>query len=91
MILFQGADVFYWFWVAVAFTILTAVVTWYWVVVGRDRPPRKLRRGESTVTKYGPLEEDHAPLPKLMIWTIVGVVVWAVFYVGWTGVQGMGW
>ena len=90
MVLFQGADVFFWFWIAVLLTVMTGLITWYWVITGRDRKPRKQRRGEETIERYGTIEEDRAPLPKFLIWTYVGVAVWAVGYAIWTGVEGMG-
>jgi hypothetical protein len=90
MALFQGQDVFFWFWVVIALTALTALITWYWVITGRDRKPRKQRRGEETIERYGSIEEDRAPLPKFLIWTYIGVAVWVVVYAVWTGVEGLG-
>jgi membrane protein DedA with SNARE-associated domain len=90
MALFQGADDVFWFWIVVIFTILTALITWYWTIVGRDRKPRKQRRGEETIEHYGTIQEDRAPLPKFLIWTYIGVAIWAVAYVIWTGFEGLG-
>ncbi len=90
MALFQGADNVFWFWVATGMTALTALAVWYWTIIGRDRAPRKQRRGEETIERYGTLEEDRAPMPKFLIWTYVGLVVWAVIYVLWTGIEGLG-
>jgi membrane protein implicated in regulation of membrane protease activity len=90
MALFQGLDVFFWFWVVIALTVLTALITWYWVITGRDRKPRKQRRGEETIERYGSIEEDRAPLPKFLIWTYVGVAIWALGYALWTGIAGLG-
>lgn len=90
MALFQGADVFFWFWLTVILLVLTVLITWYWVITGRDRKPRKQRRGENTIEHYGSIEEDRAPLPKFLIWTYVGIAIWAVGYALWTGIEGMG-
>jgi hypothetical protein len=90
MTLFQGADNIFWYWVAVILTVLTALITWFWVLTGRDRSPRKQRRGEETIERYGTIEEDRAPLPKFLIWTYIGVAIWAVCYALWTGINGIG-
>lgn len=90
MVLFQGADVFFWFWIGVALMVMTTFITWYWVITGRDRKPRKQRRGEETIERYGSIEEDRAPLPKFLIWTYIGVAVWALVYALWTGIEGLG-
>ena len=91
MALFQGQDAWYWLWVAVILTVLTAVGTWYYTITGRDRPPKRQRRGEETIERYGTIEEDRAPLSKFLIITYIGVALWAVGYAIWTGVNGIGW
>jgi len=58
---------------------------WYVVIIGRDRPKKKQRRGESTIETYGDISEDHAPLPKFLIYTFVGTAVWALGYLIWAG------
>ena len=58
--------------------------------VGRDRSPRKQRRGEETIERYGSIEEDRAPLPRFLLWTYIGVAVWVVAYAVWTGIEGIG-
>ena len=90
MAMMQGADTWFWLWMAATWTVLGSLATWYFTIVGRDRPPRKQRRGEETVERYGTIEEDRAPLPKFLIWTFVGVGVWAVAYAVWTGIEGTG-
>lgn len=90
MALFQGADAWFWLWVSVFFTVATVVATWFYTIVGVDRKPRKQRRGEETVERYGTIEEDRAPIPLFLIWTYIGVAVWAVFYILWTGIFGTG-
>lgn len=90
MAIMQGGDSFFWLWVSIFLTIGLCVTTWYYVVVGRDRSPRKQRRGEETVERYGSIEEDRAPLPKFLIWMYVGIAIWAVIYVVWTGIEGIG-
>ena len=90
MTLFQGADVFFWFWVSIGLTALTGAIIWYWVITGRDRKPRRQRRGEETIERYGTIEEDRAPLPKFLVWTYVGIAVWALAYALWTGIEGIG-
>jgi len=90
MALFQGGDNFFWFWVVTVLTVMTGLIAWYWVITGRDRNPRKQRRGEDTIERYGSIEEDRAPVPKFLIWTYVGVAIWAICYALWTGIEGMG-
>lgn len=90
MALFQGGDNAYWFWIGVALTAAFSLAVWYFVIVGRDRPPVKQRRGEQTVEHYGTIEEDRAPMPRFLFWTFVGVGVWALVYAIWTGVNGIG-
>jgi hypothetical protein len=90
MAIMQGGDSFFWFWIAFLLTVGLSVATWYYVIIGRDRTPRKQRRGEETVERYGSIEEDRAPVPKFLIWLYVGVAVWAVGYVIWTGIEGIG-
>ncbi len=90
MALFQGADNTFWFWVSTALIVLTAAAAWYWTVVGRDRSPRRQRRGEETIERYGTIEEDRAPLPKFLIYTYIGVALWIVAYALWTGIEGIG-
>ena len=90
MAIMQGADTWFWLWLSVLLTAALSLATWYYTIVGRDRPPRKQRRGEETIERYGSIEEDRAPLPKFLIWTYIGVAVWAVAYAVWTGVEGIG-
>ena len=90
MVLFQGADAWFWMWMSVLLTFLVALATWYYTIVGVDRKPSKQKRGESTIEHYGDLEEDRAPVPKFLIWTYAGVAVWAIGYVIWTGIYGIG-
>lgn len=90
MALFQGGDNIFWYWVTVIFTVLTGLITWYWVLTGRDRSPRKQRRGEETIERYGTIEEDRAPLPKFLVLTYIGVAIWAIGYALWTGIEGIG-
>ncbi len=90
MAIFQGGDNYFWYWVVVGLTAMTGLIIWYWVQVGRDRSPRKQRRGEETIERYGSIEEDRAPLPKFLIYTFIGVAVWAVGYALWTGIMGVG-
>lgn len=90
MAIMQGGDTFFWFWIAALITVGLCVATWYFVIVGRDRSPRKQRRGEETVERYGNIEEDRAPIPKFLFWTYVGLALWAIGYVVWTGIGGIG-
>ena len=90
MAIMQGGDTFFWFWITVLTTIGAVLATWYYVIVGRDRPPRKQRRGEETIERYGDIEEDRAPIPKFLIWTYFGVVLWAIGYIVLTGIEGIG-
>lgn len=90
MAIMQGADSWFWLWVAFFLTIASCLATWFFTIVGRDRPPRKQRRGEETIVRYGSIEEDRAPLPKFLIWTYVGLAIWVVAYVLWTGLEGIG-
>ncbi|MBV9848676.1 MAG: hypothetical protein JO250_03205 [Armatimonadetes bacterium] len=90
MVLFQGADANFWLWVSVLLTVAVAVGTWYYTIVGVDRRPRLQRRGEETIERYGDIVEDRAPVPKFLIWTYIGVVIWAVAYALWTGLEGTG-
>lgn len=90
MAIMQGADTWFWLWLSVLLTLALSLATWYFTIVGRDLPPRKQRRGEETIVRYGTIEEDRAPLPKFLIWTFIGVAVWAVVYAVWTGVEGIG-
>ncbi len=90
MALYQGGDDYFWFWVSVALTAAASVAVWFFVITGRDRPPLKQRRGEETVERYGTIEEDRAPLSRFLFWTLIGVGVWALVYVLWTGFNGIG-
>ena len=90
MVIMQGADTWFWFWITLIVTIALTLLTWFYVTVGRDRPQHKQRRGEDTIERYGTLEEDRAPLPRFIHWTFIGVVVWAVAYIVWTGIEGIG-
>lgn len=86
----QGADSWFWLWAALILTIGLSLATWYFTVIGRDRPNRKQRRGEETIERYGTIEEDRAPLPKFLVWTYIGIGVWVLVYVIWTGIEGIG-
>ena len=90
MDIFQGSDATFWVWVSIGLTVAMCVATWYFTIVGvdRKRPPQK--RGESTIERYGAIEEDRAPVPKFLIWTYVGVAIWAVIYAITTGIYGIG-
>ena len=90
MAIMQGGDTWFWLWLAFLLTGALSLATWYYTIVGRDRKITKQRRGEETVERFGTIEEDRAPLPKFLIWTYVGVAVWAVVYVVWTGIEGAG-
>jgi hypothetical protein len=90
MDLFQGSDASFWVWVSVILTVLIAVATWFYTIVGVDRKPRTQDRGENTVEHYGDIQEDRAPVPVFLIWTYAGVAVWAIGYAIWTGVYGTG-
>ena len=90
MVIMQGADTWFWFWMAILLTGAFSLATWYYVIVGRDQPVRKQRRGAETVERYGTIEEDRSPTPKFLMWTYIGVAVWAVVYVIWTGIDGIG-
>ena len=89
MAVMQGPESVMWFFVTVIFSVLACVFTWYLVITGRDRAPRRRRQGESTVVKYGDLEEDRSPVSKFLIWTYVGVGIWSVAYLIWTGIHGL--
>ena len=86
----QGADSWFWMWTALILVVAISLATWYFTVIGRDRPNRKQRRGEETVERYGTIEEDRAPLPKFLVWTYIGIGVWVLVYVIWTGIEGIG-
>ncbi len=90
MVIFQGQDATFWVWVSIAFTVTTAAAVWYFTIVGVDRKPQKQRRGEETVEHFGSLQEDRAPVPKFLIWTYIGVVIWGIAYVLWVGTHGAG-
>ena len=89
--MFQGADAWFWVWTSVLLTVLGAASTWYYVNTGRDRAPKRQRRGEETIEKFGTIEEDRAPVSKFLLWTYICVALWAVGYAFWTGIQGIGW
>lgn len=90
MVIMQGADTAYWFWIAMFTMIAMTAATWYYVIIGRDRPPRKQRRGAETVERYGTLEEDRSPTPKFLTITYIGFAIWALAYIIWTGIDGSG-
>lgn len=90
MVLFQGADNFFWFWIGLGLTIGTSLAIWYWTIVGRDVSRSRQRRGEETIERYGTIEEDRAPTPKFLIFTYWGVGLWAIAYAVWTGINGIG-
>jgi membrane protein implicated in regulation of membrane protease activity len=90
MVVMQGADTWFWFWMVILFTAASTLAVWYYIIIGRDRPIRKQRRGEETIERYGTIEEDRAPTPKFLLITYIGIAVWAVAYVIWTGIEGLG-
>lgn len=91
MTIMQGQDLNFWFWVEVVLLVLTVLGTWYMTIAGRDHKPRRQRRGEETVEHYAAgIEENRAPLPKFLVLTIVGVVIWSIAYLLWTGFEGLG-
>ncbi len=90
MAIMQGADSWFWMWTALILVVAISLATWYFTVIGRDRPNRKQRRGEETIERYGTIEEDRAPLPKFLVWTYIGIGVWVLVYVIWTGIEGIG-
>jgi hypothetical protein len=90
MAIMQGADTWFWFWMVMLMLAGFTVATWYYVIIGRDRPVRKQRRGQETVERYGTIEEDRSPTPKFLTITYIGFAVWAVAYVIWTGINGLG-
>lgn len=90
MVIMQGADTWFWLWIAMLMMVAGTLATWYYVIIGRDRPVRRQRRGAETVERYGTIEEDRSPTPKFLMITYVGVGVWAVAYIVWTGISGMG-
>lgn len=90
MTIMQGQDLNFWFWIEVILLVLSVLATWYMTIAGRDHKPRRQRRGEETVENYAGIEENRAPLPKFLVLTIVGVVVWSIGYLLWTGFAGLG-
>ncbi len=90
MDLFQGSDATFWLVMSIILTVMVSVASWYFTIVGADRKPRPQQRGEDTIERYGDIEEDRAPIPPFLIWTYVGIAVWAVAYAVWTGVYGVG-
>lgn len=90
MAIMQGNDTWFWFWLTLLLTVGGATAVWYFTIVGRDRTPRKQRRGEETIERYGTIEEDRAPMPRFLLWTYIGVGVWGVAYAIWTGIEGTG-
>jgi hypothetical protein len=90
MAIMQGADTWFWFWLAQLLIVALSLATWYYTIIGRDRTPRKQRRGEETIERYGSIEEDRAPLPKFLIWSYIGLGIWVIAYAVWTGIEGIG-
>ena len=90
MVIFQGADAWFWLWVSIAFILATALATWFYTIVGVDRKPKAQKRGEETLERFGDIEEDRAPVPVFLKVTYIGVAIWAVVYVLWTGTFGTG-
>ena len=90
MVIFQGADAWFWLWLSVLLTVAVAAATWLYTIVGADRKPRQQRRGEETLERFGDIVEDRAPVPKFLVWTYIGVAIWAVAYIIWTGINGTG-
>ena len=90
MVLFQGQDATFWVLVSIGFTIATAAALWYFTIVGVDRKPRQQRRGEETIERYGDIVEDRAPVPVFLKITYVGVFLWGILYIIFTGINGTG-
>ncbi len=90
MAIMQGGDTWFWLWLSILLTGAFSLATWFYTIVGRDRKIARQRRGEKTVERFGTIEEDRAPIPKFLIWTYVGLAVWAVVYAVWTGIEGIG-
>jgi hypothetical protein len=86
----EGYDSTLWLAVTLILSALAILMTWYVVIVGRDRKPARQRRGEETVERYGDIGEDRAPVPRFLYWTYIGTAVWSVAYLLWTGVHGLG-
>lgn len=90
MTIMQGDSNIAWFWLTVVLLILSVLVTWYFTIVGRDRPVQRQRKGEKTIEHFGSIQEDRAPVPKFLIWTYIGTGIWGVGYLLWVGIRGMG-
>jgi membrane protein DedA with SNARE-associated domain len=89
MTLFQGSTDTFWLIVAAIASVLICAATWYMVIVGRDRPPQRLRRSEERTERFGDIEEDRSPIPKFLTYAYVGIAIWSVGYLIWTGVEGV--
>jgi hypothetical protein len=89
MFIMQGDDSGYWAIWAVVLSVLSVLFVWYMVITGRDHKPKTQARGEHEIERFGELEQDHAPLSKFLILTYVGIGVWVVIYVVWTGIEGL--
>ena len=89
MTLFQGSADGFWLVVTALAGVLISVAIWYMVIIGRERPIQRVRRGESTAENYSDLQESHAPVPKFLIYTFAGTIVWAIGYLFWTGINGV--
>ncbi|BDI34075.1 hypothetical protein CCAX7_61260 [Capsulimonas corticalis] len=89
MNIMQGQDNWIWLLAEVATTIFSVIAVWYVTIIGRDRDPAKQKRGEEAIVSYGDIEEDHAPLPKFLIWTYVLFGGWTAAYLVWTGFHGL--
>jgi len=90
MTMMQGGDLSFWFWITLLLSVLSVLCTWYFTITGRDRKPRHQRRGEETIERYGTVTEDRAPLSKFLIVTYIGVIIWSLGYLFWTGFMGLG-
>jgi hypothetical protein len=90
MDILQGSDATFWVWMGILLTVALTLATWFFTIVGADRKKTTQKRGESTIEHYGDIQEDRAPVPKFLVWTYVGVAIWAVGYAITTGIYGSG-
>jgi len=89
MMIMQGGDAVFWNAWALILGGMSVAFVWYIVITGRDRNQNRQQRGERELESYGELKEDHAPLSKFLIWTYVGIAIWAVVYLLFTGIKGL--
>lgn len=89
MVIMQGASAYQWFWISLALTVVLTIAIWLMAVIGRDLPEAEQKRLENSVINFGPVSENEAPIPKFLRWIYIGVAVWSVFYLFWTGIKGL--